>query len=832
MTIIQDDLMKKIIEDYNAGLSPNKLSEKYNDFSPYQIRENLKKCGVFRTLYFTDDELKSIKEDFESGLILKQLVQKYHRPEETIRKKLQSFGLYDARVQLPYSNEEVAILEKYYPLGDWDNLFKFLPNRDRASISTKASKLGISQTDWNWDECRVKEVLNKKGYTLLTKFENIKNKHKLIDSNGYLYCCTLMGLIYDKSLPLIFSQDNIYTIDNIKTYIKLNNINCELVSNTYTNNTSDLSWKCRCGKIFLCPWARFQAGKHQCNECSEIESFDKISFSIDDVEKMIEGKPYKMIRDTFTRLSNGFTAITNDGYYVLIDKNNIYKNTMPEIFHTNNPYTIDNIKHYIEMNGIRTKLISTTYDNNSKKLKWECGCCGKVFDRGWNSFLNGATECLDCSSNKRGINSRISAFEIKEFIESNGYYLGENIEDIAISNKKFSIYDDEGYFYETTWSHMKSHKTPEKFHPNNKHTINNINHYMDLHRNGEYQCISKIYKANDGIMKFKHIPCGCEFKATWTEMQGKLMLNKKDRYFKQCPNCNTNKTESIHASTLKQVFLHEHPDTITEDKSCINPKTNRPLPTDIVNHRLRIAIEIQSDYHDTEERKLVDTFKKEFWLDKGYAFYDPDIRDYSILEMIQVFFPNISSIPKYVDFKFSDCIDFRKVQKLLNGGYTISEISKILNIKKGTIQGFINNKKVSLPKDYKKRIFNIKPIVRISKSGEFMERFESLYEANTKGFSSGTIGRVLRGKQSFSYDSFWVYEEDYLTGNYKIPETKFDKFTLPVDKYDMNNDFICGYVSIYEAELDSKSDRNEIYRVATGDRKSCKEEKWKLHKVA
>ena len=25
--------------------------------------------------------------------------------------------------------------------------------------------------------------------------ENIKNKHKLIDSNGYLYCCTLMGLI-------------------------------------------------------------------------------------------------------------------------------------------------------------------------------------------------------------------------------------------------------------------------------------------------------------------------------------------------------------------------------------------------------------------------------------------------------------------------------------------------------------------------------------------------------------------------------------------------------------------------------------------------------------
>lgn len=56
--------------------------------------------------------------------------------------------------------------------------------------------------------------------------------------------------------------------------------------------------------------------------------------------------------------------------------------------------------------------------------------------------------------------------------------------------------------------------------------------------------------------------------------------------------------ESSTASIVKQVFKHEFPDTILEDKSCINPKTGRILPTDIVNHDLKIAIEIQSTYHD------------------------------------------------------------------------------------------------------------------------------------------------------------------------------------------------------------------------------------------
>ena len=88
--------------------------------------------------------------------------------------------------------------------------------------------------------------------------------------------------------------------------------------------------------------------------------------------------------------------------------------------------------------------------------------------------------------------------------------------------------------------------------------------------------------------------------------------------------------ESSHALVLKQVWLYEYPDTITEDKSCINPLTNHPLPTDIVNHNLKIAIEIQSWFHDFKDQQEKDEIKRNFWINKGYSFYALDQRDYTI----------------------------------------------------------------------------------------------------------------------------------------------------------------------------------------------------------
>lgn len=53
-------------------------------------------------------------------------------------------------------------------------------------------------------------------------------------------------------------------------------------------------------------------------------------------------------------------------------------------------------------------------------------------------------------------------------------------------------------------------------------------------------------------------------------------------------------------------------------------------------------------------------------------------------------------------------------------------------------------------------------IVHLSHDGKYIETFESLKEADLKGYKSGTVIRVLKGKQEFSYGDKWMYEEDYL----------------------------------------------------------------------
>ena len=119
MTIIQEEIMNKIIKDYTNGYSPDKLSKIYTDYSPYIIRENLKHYGVFRSPYFTEKELQGIKYDYLNNMSIQEISKKYNRREDVLKKKLQELGLYVTKNYDIYSDEEIHILEKYYPTGSF-----------------------------------------------------------------------------------------------------------------------------------------------------------------------------------------------------------------------------------------------------------------------------------------------------------------------------------------------------------------------------------------------------------------------------------------------------------------------------------------------------------------------------------------------------------------------------------------------------------------------------------------------------------------------------------------------------------------------------------------
>lgn len=186
------------------------------------------------------------------------------------------------------------------------------------------------------------------------------------------------------------------TIDDIKNYLKANHIDCTLLSTEYHGNREKLLWKCACGNTFEQSLATMYHSNHMCSECTKNHRIDAQTYSIEDIKKMIADKPYTMIDETFTMLSNGFDALTPEGYTVRITRNAILKNQQPEIFHVDNPHTISNIKHYLHLHNIATTLLSNSYRGNAQPLEWKCAC-GKIFKRAWNNFQHSNGMCRECA---------------------------------------------------------------------------------------------------------------------------------------------------------------------------------------------------------------------------------------------------------------------------------------------------------------------------------------------------------------------------------------------------------------------------------------------------
>ena len=294
-------------------------------------------------------------------------------------------------------------------------------------------------------------------------------------------------------------------------------------------------------------------------------------------------------------------------------------------------------------------------------------------------------------------------------------------------------------------------------HVGNPYSIDNINNYLKINTNGEYTCISEKYINKNALLNFRHNKCGRIFQQTWNNISKKRNQNNigSNKTGVRCPFCDNLQLESTHALILKQVWLHEKNETIVEDKSCINPNTNHPLPTDIVNHKDKIAIEVQSWFHDFEDQKIKDKIKSDYWISKGYKFYAIDQRNYTVLEMIQIFFPYIKEIPNYIDFEYSNKLNDVYIQNLLNEGNTVTEIANKINCKSHTIYDAIRYGRISYPLDYKKAVYS--PIIQFDLNGKLIREYDSIKEAiEITGLKS--ISSALNNGRNIYGGYYWKYK--------------------------------------------------------------------------
>jgi len=183
--------------------------------------------------------------------------------------------------------------------------------------------------------------------------------------------------------------------------------------------------------------------------------------------------------------------------------------------------------------------------------------------------------------------------------------------DFKTTSDKVIISDGnyKAYVIAYDYFNLTKNKTPKWFYIRNPFIIDNINKLYELEHNGDFICVSDfdIIKDRNTLLEFKCTRCGKIIKKS---IFNAIRTDKAHDGVK-CPNCDGH-LESIHAIVLKQMFKHYYPDSIEEDPSCINPKTNAVMPTDIVNHRLKIAIEVQGQWHRFKSQKERDRIKKEY----------------------------------------------------------------------------------------------------------------------------------------------------------------------------------------------------------------------------
>jgi len=114
------------------------------------------------------------------------------------------------------------------------------------------------------------------------------------------------------------------------------------------------------------------------------------------------------------------------------------------------------------------------------------------------------------------VSKRYTYHEVYDFVNSLGYIL---LDDEYVHNKqKFTIVDDDGYYYYTNLCNLKNGRNPLAFFVRNPYTIQNLKLWIKLNKK-PFELISNKYEGNNKYLKFKCLKCGEIFNATWSNIQ-------------------------------------------------------------------------------------------------------------------------------------------------------------------------------------------------------------------------------------------------------------------------------------------------------------------------
>lgn len=154
----------------------------------------------------------------------------------------------------------------------------------------------------------------------------------------------------------------------------------------------------------------------------------------EEIDKILKEYGYQRCKDgIYKDVHSPIKCIDNEGYIVMAILVVLRKNNFPSRIHVCNPYTLDNIKHYISLNNIKYKLKDgQKYKGTFEKLTFICEKHGE-FLKSWDDFSH-KSYCGKCSGGIKEVwdGNRLSIIRpdlIKYFInpeDANNYSFSSN----------------------------------------------------------------------------------------------------------------------------------------------------------------------------------------------------------------------------------------------------------------------------------------------------------------------------------------------------------------------------------------------------------------------
>jgi len=189
-----------------------------------------------------------------------------------------------------------------------------------------------------------------------------------------------------------------HTYEYVKNFVE--SLGFILLSKTYKNNSSELIIMDKDGYIYITSYVKLSMKNINSNKG---RFYKNNPYTIQNIKLWLKlnNKPLELINDKYINSKTKLIFKDIEGYYYEMNLDGLLMNNYTHSrFHQSNPYTIQNIKLWLELNNKTFKLLSLKFKKATEKLIWECLNCEKEFKTSWHDIYSG-TNCTHCTTHSR-----------------------------------------------------------------------------------------------------------------------------------------------------------------------------------------------------------------------------------------------------------------------------------------------------------------------------------------------------------------------------------------------------------------------------------------------